>query len=176
LSISKAIVELHGGKIFASSAGADHGARFVIELPNVVSCTIERPSPQTAPIQKRIPNPRILLVDDHADSVRPMQLFLEASGYEVTTADTVATALRAATQHQFDLLVSDLGLPDGSGDDLIRQLQNNGRKLPSIALSGYGTEQDIARSRAAGFQVHLTKPVSPQDLRTTMDSLLTTGE
>jgi signal transduction histidine kinase len=176
LSISKAIVELHGGKIFASSAGEDHGARFVIELPNVVSCTIERPFPQTAPIQKRIPNPRILLVDDHADSVRPMQLFLEASGYQVTTADTVATALYAATQNQFDLLVSDLGLPDGSGDDLIRQLQDKGRKLPSIALSGYGTEQDVARSRAAGFQVHLTKPVSPQDLRTTMDSLLTTGE
>ena len=177
LSISKAIVELHGGKIFASSAGADHGARFVIELPNVVSCTIERPFPQTdPPIQKRVPNPRILLVDDHADSVRPMQLFLEASGYEVTTADTVATALRVATQNQFDLLVSDIGLPDGSGDDLMRQLQDKGRKLPSIALSGYGTEQDIARSRAAGFQVHLTKPVSPQDLRTTMDSLLTTGE
>jgi CheY-like chemotaxis protein len=105
-----------------------------------------------------------------------MQLFLEASGYEVTTADTVATALRAATQKQFDLLVSDIGLPDGSGDDLIRQLQDKGRKLPSIALSGYGTEQDVARSRAAGFQVHLTKPVSPQDLRTTMDSLLTTRE
>jgi len=110
LSISKAIVELHGGKIFASSAGADHGARFVIELTNVVSCTIERPFPQTdPPIQKRVPNPRILLVDDHADSIRPMQLFLEASGYEVTTADTVATALRAATQNQFDLLVSDIG-------------------------------------------------------------------
>ena len=105
-----------------------------------------------------------------------MQLFLEASGYEVTTADTVATALRVATQNQFDLLVSDIGLPDGSGDDLMRQLQDKGRKLLSIALSGYGTEQDIARSRAAGFQVHLTKPVSPQDLRTTMDSLLTTGE
>ena len=154
---------------------------FVIELPNVVSCPIERvftttdtPTPRV--IQKSVPNPRVLLVDDHLDSVRPMQLFLEAIGYEVTTAHTVATALRAATQNQFDLLVSDIGLPDGSGDDLIRQLQDKGRSLPSIALSGYGTEQDVARSRAAGFQVHLTKPVSPQDLRTTMDSLLTTRE
>ena len=101
-----------------------------------------------------------------------MQLFLEAIGYEVTTAHTVATALRAATQEEFDLLVSDIGLPDGSGDDLIRQLQDKGHKFPSIALSGYGTEQDVARSRAAGFQVHLTKPVSPDDLRTTIEKLL----
>jgi DNA-binding response OmpR family regulator len=101
-----------------------------------------------------------------------MQLFFEANGYEVTTAHTVATAHRIAMQKDFDLLVSDIGLPDGSGDDLLRKLENDGRKLPSIALSGFGTEQDVERSRAAGFQIHLTKPVSPQDLRTTMDRLL----
>jgi CheY-like chemotaxis protein len=119
LSISKAIVELHGGKIFASSPGADHGAMFVIELPNVVSCPIERVFTTTDALipsvsQKNVSNPRILLVDDHLDSIRPMQLFLEAIGYEVTTAHTVATALRAATQNQFDLLDSDIGLPDGT--------------------------------------------------------------
>jgi len=139
-----------------------------------VLTTTDAPTPSVS--QKKVSNPRILLVDDHLDSIRPMQLFLEAIGYEVTTAHTVATALRAATQNQFDLLVSDIGLPDGSGDDLIRQLQDRGRSLPSIALSGYGTEQDVARSRAAGFQVHLTKPVSPQDLQMTMDNLLTTRE
>ena len=74
-------------------------------------------------------HPRILLVDDHVDSVRPMQLFLEAIGYQVTTAHSVATALRAATQEEFDLLVSDIGLPDGSGDDLIRQLQGTGPQI-----------------------------------------------
>jgi CheY-like chemotaxis protein len=116
--------------------------------------------------------PRILLVDDHVDSIRPMQLFLEATGYQVTTAHSVATALRAAAQQDFDLLVSDIGLPDGSGEDLIRQLQKTGHKLQSIALSGYGTEQDVARSRAAGFQFHLTKPVLPQHLRTTIHNLL----
>jgi signal transduction histidine kinase len=180
LTISKAIVELHGGKIFASSAGADHGAIFVIELPNVVSSPIEEisaPSSNTAPAPSTKQNsalrpPRILLVDDHVDSVRPMQLFLETIGYQVTTAHSVATALRASCEQEFDMLVSDIGLPDGSGDDLIRQLQNKGHKLLSIALSGYGTEQDIARSRAAGFQLHLTKPVSPQHLQTTIDSLL----
>jgi signal transduction histidine kinase len=179
LTISKAIVELHGGKIFASSAGADHGAMFVIELPNVVSPAVEQPRARADPSnftsrqRQHIPaRPRILIVDDHVDSVRPMQLFFEANGYEVTTAHTVATAHRIAMQKDFDLLVSDIGLPDGSGDDLLRKLENDGRKLPSIALSGFGTEQDIERSRAAGFQIHLTKPVSPQDLRTTMDRLL----
>jgi len=179
LTISKAIVELHGGRIFASSPGAHHGAMFAIELPHVVSGSTERKSARmniATPIpsagQNNTNHLRILLVDDHVDSVRPMQLFLEAMGYQVTTAHTVATALRAATQEEFDLLVSDIGLPDGSGDDLIRLLQDKGQKLPSIALSGYGTEQDVARSRAAGFQVHLTKPVSPEDLRTTMDKLL----
>jgi CheY-like chemotaxis protein len=115
---------------------------------------------------------RILLVDDHFDSVRPMQLFLEAIGYQVTTVESVEAALRTAMQEKFDLLVSDIGLPDGSGNDLIRQLRGKGHKLPSIALSGYGMEQDIKRSRAAGFQVHLTKPVSPQHLRTTIDQLI----
>jgi signal transduction histidine kinase len=179
LAISKAIVELHGGKIFASSAGADHGAMFVIELPNVVSSAPEQipaplPNIASAPSVKQnpAPRPRILLVDDHVDSVRPMQLFLETIGYQVTTAHSVATALRASSEEEFDMLVSDIGLPDGSGDDIIRQLQEKGHKLISIALSGYGTEQDIARSRAAGFQLHLTKPVSPQHLQTTIDSLL----
>jgi CheY-like chemotaxis protein len=179
LTISKAIVELHGGRIRASSAGVDHGAMFVVELPNVFSCSTERLSVQmevttTAPdLEENIATRlRILLVDDHFDSVRPMQLFLEAIGYKVTTAESVEAALRATMQEKFDLLVSDIGLPDGSGNDLIRQLRGKGHKLPSIALSGYGMEQDIKRSRAAGFQVHLTKPVSPQHLRTTIDQLI----
>jgi CheY-like chemotaxis protein len=179
LTISKAIVELHGGKIYASSAGVDHGAMFVIKLPNVVSCSTEPLSVKmdvtaSAPdlpenVATRL---RILLVDDHFDSIRPMQLFLEAIGYQVTTAESVEAALRSAMQEKFDLLVSDIGLPDGSGEDLIRQLRDKGHKLPGIALSGYGMEQDINRSRAAGFQVHLTKPVSPQHLRTTIDRLI----
>jgi signal transduction histidine kinase len=179
LTISKAIVDLHGGRIFASSAGADHGARFVIELPNTLSCLNEPPVEQTSrpPVaigvrQKISAHPRVLLVDDHMDSLRPMQLFLQAIGYQVTTAHSVASGLQAATKEQFDLLVSDIGLPDGTGDELLRLLLNQGQKLPGIALSGYGTEKDVARSYAAGFQVHLTKPVSPEDLLTTMDSLL----
>jgi signal transduction histidine kinase len=179
LTISKAIVELHGGRIIASSAGADHGAMFVIQLPNVLSGLLEG-LPVQAQIITSVPDmakkvasrPRILLVDDHADSLRPMQLFLEAIGYRVTTAGSVEAALRTANQGEFDLLVSDIGLPDGTGEDLLRLLQEKGHNLPSIALTGYGMEHDMERSRAAGFQVHLIKPVLPQHLQTTIEQLI----
>jgi len=178
LTISKAIVELHEGRIFASSAGANRGATFVIELPNVVpssadssSSKIEtRPSAIDA-TQDVATHPRILLGEDHVDSVGPMQLFLQASGYHVTTAANVGAALQSAAQEEFDLLISDIGLPDGTGEDLIRQLREKGHNLPAIALSGYGMQQDIERSRAAGFQVHLIKPVSPQQLQTAISQL-----
>src|SRR5258708_10111853 len=124
LTISKAIVELHEGRIFASSAGANRGATFVIELPNVVpssadssSSKIEtRPSAIDA-TQNVATHPRILLVDDHVDSVGPMQLFLQASGYHVTTAENVEAALQRAPQDAVHLFVSDTGFPAGPGEE-----------------------------------------------------------
>jgi signal transduction histidine kinase len=177
LPISKTIVELHGGRIWATSAGLGHGATFVIELSNVVlNLPQSSPSKEAAASAANLQDPcrrrRILLVDDHADSIRPMQSFLKTTGYEVTTADSVETALKAVAQERFDLLVSDIGLPDGSGEVLLQRLQNYGHVLPSIALSGYGMEEDIARSRAAGFQIHLIKPVSPENLQSAIEQLL----
>ena len=174
LTISKAIVELHEGRIFASSAGANKGATLLIELPNVVPGSADPYSSKihVHPSAIDATHPRILLVDDHVDTVRPMQLFLQASGYQVTIAASVAEALRWAAQEEFDLLVSDIGLPDGSGEDLIRQLREKGRNQPSIALSGWGTQEDIERSRVAGFQVHLIKPISPHQLQATIDQLI----
>jgi len=176
LPISKAIVELHGGRIWASSTGLGHGTTFVIELSNVVPNIAQlsyskNASASTADLQGFDGRRRILLVDDHADSISSMHLFLKAKGYEVTTADSVEVALKAVVRERVDLLVSDIGLPDGSGEDLIRRLRNMGQNLPSIALSGYGMEEDIARSRAAGFQIHLIKPVSPQNLQSAIDQL-----
>ena len=176
LPISKAIVGQHGGRIWATSAGLGHGATFVIELPNVVpniaQSSYSKKAVASAPdLQGFNGRRRILLVDDHADSISCMQLFLKVKGYEVATADSVEAALKAVVRERFDLLVSDIGLPDGSGEDLLRRLRNMGHNLPSIALSGYGMEEDIARSRAAGFQIHLTKPVSPQNLQSAIDQL-----
>src|SRR5262249_6198492 len=150
----------------------------VIELPNVVPSSADpssskkdiHPSAIDATLDVAT-HPRILLVDDHVDTVGPMQLFLQAGGYHVTIAQSVEAALQTAAQEEFDLLVSDIGLPDGSGEDLIRQLREKGHNLPGIALSGWGTREDIERSRGAGFQVHLIKPVSPQQLEMTIDQL-----
>jgi signal transduction histidine kinase len=181
LTISRAIVEQHGGRISASSEGSGRGATFVIELSNLASSSIRSSLPSSGTVSGAAAMPalaalrQILLVDDHVDSIRPMQAFLQTIGYEVATADSVAAALRVAGQKTFDLLVCDIGLPDGSGEDLLRQLRIGGHDFPGIALSGYGMEQDIARSRAAGFQIHLIKPVSPQNLQAAIDRLSNPG-
>lgn len=111
---------------------------------------------------------RILLVEDHGDTSRVMQRFLAAEGHKVQVAADVATALKLAVEQPFDLLLSDLGLPDGSGFDLMRALRAKGLHTPAIALSGYGQEQDIRQSHEAGFAAHLTKPVSLSKLAEAM--------
>jgi CheY-like chemotaxis protein len=102
---------------------------------------------------------RLLVVEDHGDTADMMKLMLESEGHEVALAGDVETALEKASQEEFDLLISDLGLPDGSGLDLMRELRARGRNLPGIALSGYGQEEDVRRSREAGFIAHVIKPV-----------------
>ena len=181
LTISKAIIEQHGGTISASSEGLGRGTTFLVELSNLLANSLQpdvcrsRAVSGTEATQDTAAARQILLVDDHVDSLRPIQSFLRTIGYGVATADSVATALRAVTERKFDLLVCDIGLPDGSGEDLLRQLRAGGHDLPGIALSGYGMEEDIARSYAAGFQLHLTKPVSPQNLQAAIDQVTTLG-
>ena len=110
-------------------------------------------SPQTASLQ-------ILLVEDNQDTLRVIARLLARKGHQVATAEGVVEALRIAKGAEFDLLISDLGLPDGSGLDLIRGLQDSrSSPIPGIALSGYGMDDDIRRSREAGFREHLVKPV-----------------
>ena len=101
---------------------------------------------------------RILVVDDHRDTLAAMAELLEIFGHSVHTADSVASALQAAEAERFEVVISDIGLPDGSGLDLIRQLRT---RYPArgIALSGFGMEEDLRKSREAGFLEHLTKPV-----------------
>ncbi len=162
LSISKAIVELHGGGLSAYSDGVGKGATFVVRLPLSAGAEVGEPGglPSSAPPETdRTRRQRILLVEDHEDTARLLRRLLEARGHEVDVASDIATALTLSGAKRFDLLVSDLGLPDGSGLDLMRGLRARGLKLPGIALSGYGRQEDIAESRSAGFVAHLTKPV-----------------
>lgn len=113
----------------------------------------------------------ILLVDDHADTNLALKMLLERRGYDVLTANSVESALSLAQDAKFDLVISDIGLPDGSGLDLIRALRNT-KPTRSIALSGFGTEDDIQRSKDAGFDEHLTKPFNLQRLNEVIERLL----
>ena len=156
LTISKALIELHGGTICAHSDGRDQGSKFSVELPTTSAIDrilerIEPPAGLEAPTSVRV-----LLVEDHKDTQRVLKRLLEQLGYTVFTAGSVASAIEAVRANELDLLISDIGLPDGTGLDLVRDLP---RPLPAIALSGFGMEEDLKSSRLAGFAVHLTKPI-----------------
>jgi PAS domain S-box-containing protein len=167
LAISRAIVEAHGGSLTATSSGADRGAVFTVRLPlDGLATAADRGAPQEEAAVAAPGRPlRILLVEDHADTSETMARLLAAMGHQVTAAATAAAALAAAETADFELVISDLGLPDGDGYDLMRALRRR-RPISGIALSGYGRDEDIARGRAAGFDLHLTKPVSLPALRT----------
>lgn len=112
----------------------------------------------------------ILVVDDHRDTLRSMKLLLTRLGYHVLAAENMTDALRIAADEKFDILLSDIGLPDGSGLELIRRIRET-RHVPALALSGFGMDDDLQRSRDAGFSDHLTKPVSLDRLQSAIAAL-----
>jgi signal transduction histidine kinase len=180
LAISKAIVELHGGKISANSEGSQRGSTFVVELPNIVrESGGARPTDGEAKVlptpdrnQSASKRPQILLVDDHHDTAEALRNYLGRVGYDVTVAPNIGAACQCFEQKSFDLLLCDIGLPDGRGEHLLQRLREAGHHFPAIALTGFGAETDIARSRAAGFYTHLTKPFSPQQLKWAVEEVL----
>jgi two-component system CheB/CheR fusion protein len=174
LAISKAIVEMHGGMLTASSSGRDQGATFTLHLPAADAAKVAETSPRQEPASaSAAPSAdlhlHILLVEDHLDTAEAMAELLRELGHRVTVAGSVQTALAAFAAahdekgHEIDLVISDLGLPDGSGCDLMRALSGGPR---GIALSGYGMEEDVRMSLEAGFERHLTKPIDLRSLQT----------
>ena len=170
LAISRKLVELHAGRIYASSAGKDQGSTFTIELP----LAVVQPDQQSSapPLAEGIShkqvrpdgrNKRILVVEDHVATRVSLTRLLSRRGYDVVFAGSVSEGLQRAAEGTFDLVVSDIGLPDGDGYGLMSELREK-YQLQGIALSGYGMEQDIARGRAAGFTEHLIKPINVQAL------------
>jgi len=177
LAISKAMVDAHGGKIRVESPGKDRGATFSLTLKTVPAPAAggdgaeEGPS-ATREVEPRIPTfRRVLVVDDHRDTCTGMKMMLERRGYEITVAHSAEQAVEKAHERDFDLLISDIGLPDRSGYDLMRELRES-KGLPGIALSGFGSEHDISKARAAGFAEHLTKPINFEQLEEAIQNLL----
>jgi two-component system CheB/CheR fusion protein len=177
LAISKALVDLHRGRIRAQSAGRGKGATFTVELPLASDAPVSRPSaaqgdPSEADDQavvRRHGGRSVLLVEDHADTAKLLARLLNTDGHVVHVADTMAAAVELLGNNRFDIVISDLGLPDGSGLDLISQARRINPLVRGIALSGYGTDTDRRQSRTAGFVEHLLKPVSLSALREAID-------
>jgi PAS domain S-box-containing protein len=158
LAISKSVTEAHGGRLWADSPGRGLGATFTLEL--AVAEPPALPDPTAVPLRTAEPRRglRILLVDDNLPTLQVMTRLLRQRQYEVTAAGTMAVALEAGLREDFDLIVTDIGLPDGTGWELMSRLRQ-ARPIPGIAMTGYGMDEDMRRSRDAGFETHMTKPV-----------------
>ena len=182
LAISRVLVELHSGSIRASSPGKGKGSTFSIELPLISPSEKKKTTglpPTTVssmPAAKIEKMPgghlHILLVEDHEPTRLALTQLLLQRHYEVTSAASFVQACSLMEKHKdFELLISDIGLPDGSGYDLMNEFRKKfGAK--GIALTGYGSEQDVAHSQASGFTVHLTKPVRIESLESALAAAL----
>lgn len=174
LSISQKLAEFHSGKILAASDGRDRGSTFTVELPLAASAqshgnSIIRKPPEDALPGASAKKIRILLVEDHEPTRTTLTSLLARRLYDVVAAATAAEARTLAGTRDFDLLITDIGLPDGNGYDLMDELGKK-NSLRGIALTGYGMEHDVARSENAGFDAHLTKPVRIQSLEAVLDA------
>ncbi len=171
LAISKALVDAQGGTIQAASEGLGRGSTFTIELPSLTAKEAAAATPkQPASAEENGRHLRILLAEDHVDTARILKLVMSNWGHQVETAGSVAGAVDLAKENRFDLVISDIGLPDGTGLDLMRAIRKFSQ-VPAIALTGYGMDEDIAATRQAGFNAHLTKPTDLTQLQTSIAKL-----
>jgi CheY-like chemotaxis protein len=185
LAISRKVIELHSGRISVVSEGRHRGCTFTIELPLAgrregTPKEKTAPTPDTpSPLPRSIPPfvapaeeaGSILLVEDHVPTRAALEHLLRRRQYRVITAASVAEAFAAAEKGKISFVISDIGLPDGNGYELMAELRKR-YNLKGIALSGYGMEGDIARSHSAGFIVHLIKPVRVQLLDDALEAII----
>ncbi len=161
LSLVRQLVEMHGGQIEAQSEGLGHGARFSLKLPEVM------PASSSSPVRVAVDTSvlkglRVLLVDDSPEGLEGFRALLEMEGAIVRAEPGGKAALAAAAQSEFDLILSDIGMPGMSGYELIAELRKLPRtaSLPAIALTGFGRQSDAVEALHAGFDAHLGKPVA----------------
>lgn len=157
LAISKSLVDLHGGQITVASEGKGQGATVTITLPTVEDRP-ENKDTRKSPGPEEARKLRILLLEDHVDTNESLTLLLEMQGHTVTQAFDVATAVGQAREKDFDLLLSDLGLPDGTPEAVMKEVARR-NDTPGVALTGFGMDKDVERTRGYGFSYHLVKPV-----------------
>jgi CheY-like chemotaxis protein len=175
LAIVRHLVELHGGRTRAESAGEGQGATFIVRLPRrVLKEDLPEPAwmlrsdspPDTISVQ--LNGVSVLFVDDQADARELVKELLELHGAKVTSVETAEQALEAMQRDQFQVLLSDIGLPMVDGYELIRQIRRlppeRGGRIPAVAVTGFARSEDSQRALAEGFQNHLSKPIEPKEL------------
>jgi CheY-like chemotaxis protein/anti-sigma regulatory factor (Ser/Thr protein kinase) len=167
LAISKRLIDLHHGRIEAESRGRSFGATFKVTLDAQPDGTAADGVNHRLGGKTSKPL-RILLVEDHNDTRRTMSRLLIHFGHDVVTADNVEGAMARLASNNIDAVLCDIGLPDGSGYEVAAQARANGG-IKTVALTGFGTEQDVQRSKEAGFDFHLVKPINFQELQKILD-------
>jgi PAS domain S-box-containing protein len=170
LAISKNLIELHGGNIAMESAGKDQGSVFTVTIP---IARFEEPHLTESSARSRDARAKalhILLVEDHGDTRRTLSSLLRHFGHTISIADCVQAALDAVKSEEFDAVLSDIGLPDGTGYEIIARAKKK-QTLKGVALTGFGMEEDVRRSHEAGFDYHLTKPIDFAELRKVLAEL-----
>jgi PAS domain S-box-containing protein len=176
LALVRGLVEMHGGSVEARSEGLGKGSEFVVRLPVCLDPASSRDGSMaaTAGTNGSIAGRRVLVVEDNADSAQSLALLLRMAGADATTANGGIAALGEARSAPPDAILLDIGLPDIDGYEVCRGIRAEpwGRTVPMIAMTGWGQEEDRRKSKAAGFDAHLVKPVDPSALMKTLAELL----
>jgi CheY-like chemotaxis protein len=173
LAICKAITDAHGGTLTAASAGLGKGTTFRLELATVAQPHEEvRGLTTDAEAPARREDLRLLLVEDHDDTREVLTRLLSRRGYDVEAARNAQEARSLSREKTFDLLVSDIALPDATGCELLKELSAK-YELRGIAMSGFGSDADLAQSKAAGFLEHLVKPIDAKALDAAIQRVVT---
>jgi two-component system CheB/CheR fusion protein len=170
LAISKSLAQAHGGTLTAQSDGSNRGSTFTLSmqaLPQDEAVGVASKAVTDSARQAL----KILLVDDHHDTCAALEKLLARRGHLVAVSHDVRSATEAAVRNKFDLLISDIALPDGTGMDLMMQLRAIAN-VPGIAISGFGNSGDIERSLQAGFSEHLIKPIKLDKLEAAIERVL----
>ena len=185
LAIVRSLVELHGGEVTAHSDGAGSGATFVVRLPMAPLLADSRPSPTprerteaVTPSFERPPELEgldILVVDDEPETRELLEFLLEQCGARVSTAADARTAYALVRERSFDILISDVGMPEEDGYSLIQKLRalgGNAELMPALALTAYARSEDRTQALRAGFHMHLAKPIDPAELLVVLETLV----
>jgi CheY-like chemotaxis protein/anti-sigma regulatory factor (Ser/Thr protein kinase) len=183
LSIVKTLVELHGGTVRAESAGENQGAMFIVSLPLApIRAGESREHPEGSKrgsvelAKVRLTGVKVLVVDDEPDARELLKRVLTTCEAEVTTANSGAHALELIRSHQPHVIVSDIGMPGMDGYEFMRRVRDllpaEAGKTPAVALTAFARSEDRTKAMLAGYQVHVSKPIEPQELAVTVESLV----